>query len=89
MIQSTQISHSRCNANVAGRTGVILQRQFITCFARISHGSYKFPVSAGSLCGDAKRVDRILRILLSCQDNSSKFSVSFHFFVARRMSWDF
>lgn len=82
MIQGTESSHSRCDANVAGRTGVILQKQFIISFAWISHGSYKFPVSSGSLCGDAKRVDRILRILLSCQDDSSKFSISFHFFCS-------
>lgn len=51
----------------------------MTCFAKISHGSYKFPLSAGSLCGYAKRVDRILRILLSYQDDLSKFPTSYHF----------
>lgn len=53
----------------------------MTVFAKISPVSYRFPLSAGSLWGDAKRVDRIVRILLSYQDDSSKFPTSIVFFI--------
>lgn len=37
----------RCGADVSGRGGILLRRQFIPHFAEISRGFYKFPVLQG------------------------------------------